>query len=194
MKSLSVQTGYLWRKCWNNMSAQLLLSISKNSILIISMKPLMLFFQLRCTFQILKYPFWKKNAREFALPYISSSFWNKTLTQSNIVRILISLNIIWKKYFLKELKHFNNSFYINFQCLTASILIILYRFWFWAIWFNFIERSQHKYQLLKVLIVSFSQQKKIVTTNKTIKTFNLFKKPHFITEYIKYSQAKLIRF
>ena len=53
-------------------------------------------FQLRNSFQKLKCPFRKTNNGQYALSYIGPTFWNKTLTHSSVVTILIPSNIILK--------------------------------------------------------------------------------------------------
>ena len=79
-------------------------------------------------FQKLKRPFRKINNGQYALSYIGPTFWNET---PYILKRSSNLNTFkrnFKKYFLKELKDYNNSFKISFQFLTMSILIFLYLF------------------------------------------------------------------
>ena len=54
-------------------------------------------FQLRSSFQKKKKKmFWKTNNGQYALSYIGPTFWNQTLTHSNVVTDLIRSNIILK--------------------------------------------------------------------------------------------------
>ena len=67
-------------------------------------------FQLRSSFQYLKCPFRKTNNCQNALSYIDPTFWSQTphtLKRSNNLK---TFKQNFKKYYLKELKNFNNSF------------------------------------------------------------------------------------
>ena len=67
-------------------------------------------FQLRSSFQRLKYPFRNTNNSQYVLSYIGPTFWNQT---AHTLKVSINPNTFkhgLKKYFLKELKNSNNSF------------------------------------------------------------------------------------
>ena len=67
-------------------------------------------FQLRSSFQRLKYPFRNTNNGQYVLSYIGPTFWNQT---AHTLKGSINPNTFkhdLKKYFLKELKNSNNSF------------------------------------------------------------------------------------
>ena len=67
-------------------------------------------FQLRSSFQKLKWPFWKTNTGQLALSYIGPTFWNKTPDKFKHTKNLNTFKHNLKKYFLNELKNCNNFF------------------------------------------------------------------------------------
>ena len=67
-------------------------------------------FQLRSSFQKLKCPFRKTNNGQYALSYISPTFWNQTPPILKRSKNLNTLKHNFKNYFLKELKNSKNSF------------------------------------------------------------------------------------
>ena len=70
-------------------------------------------FQLRFSFQKLKYPFRKTNNGLFTfyLFILVQIFGAKPRTDSSVLKILRRSNIIWKKHPLNEIKNFSNSFW-----------------------------------------------------------------------------------
>ena len=67
-------------------------------------------FQLRGSFQKLKWQFCKTNTGQLALSYIGPTFWNKTPDTLKHAKNLNTFKHNLKKYFLNELKNCDNTF------------------------------------------------------------------------------------
>ena len=72
-------------------------------------------FKLRGSFQNLQYPLRKTNNGQFALSYITPTFWDKTPETLKSTKNLNTFKHNLKKHFLNELKNYSVSTYFHFQ-------------------------------------------------------------------------------